>query len=346
MAAAAPVAGESDLPLPDSDIQLITNEHITTTSVSAEDDLPLSQLTDFNPKSPIHDSLSHSLGKRRKSKPMRYGAYETSEKRHSHSKSRAVVHDPSSKSLSSPKESSATKGSKLAGGSSPAMIRAVEVQASLGTEHPSCIKLMERTHIDLGYWMGFSLPFSKLYLPKTDTTMVIEDENGDIYHIRYIGNKSGLSAGWRKFVDGHNLLEGDVLVFHLVEPCKFKVYIIRANHLNEADGTLISLLNLEAPTETNTPSSTTQNKRPKSLPLTVVQKKHKLSASQSQISSHLIDHSGNDSEELGSEVLEGSRPSNPDLPFQELTTCENFRIMVKGTCIDSELPDDVRMNYL
>ncbi|XP_024973592.1 B3 domain-containing protein Os01g0234100-like [Cynara cardunculus var. scolymus] len=288
--------------------------------------------------------MTYSLGKRRKSTPMRYGVFETMEKKRSHSKPKVVVHDPSSKCLSSQNESSATKCFKLAAGNSLAMIRAEEVQSSLGTEHPSCIKLMVKAHVDIGYWMGFPQLFGKLFLPKTDTTMVIEDENGDVYHIRYIARKNGLSAGWKKFADWHNLLEGDILVFHLVEPCKFKVYIIRANYLNEVDGAL-SLLNLEAHTETDAPSSTTQSKRPKSLPLIVVQKKHKLSTPRSQMSNHPIDHSGNDSEEVRSEVLEGSRPSKPDLSFQELKTFEDFRIMVKGTCIDSELPDDVRMNY-
>lgn len=77
----------------------------------------------------------------------------------------------------------------------------------------------------------------------------------------------------------------------------------------------------------------------------MVPKKHKLSTISSQIINHRMEQSGNNSEEIGSEVLEGSKPSKPNLSFQELNTFKDFHIMVKGVCIDSELPDDVRMNY-
>ena len=57
----------------------------------------------------------------------------------------------------------------------------------------------------------------------------------------------------------------------------------------------------------------------------------------------LLEQSGNTSKEVGSEALE--EPSKPELSLEELRTIEDFHIMVKGVCIDSELPDDVRMNY-
>ncbi|MFS7962765.1 putative transcription factor B3-Domain family [Helianthus anomalus] len=61
-----------------------------------------------------------------------------------------------------------------------------------------------------------------------------------------------MSAGWNKFAAGHSLLDGNVLVFHLVEPYIFKVYIVRENDLKREDET-IARLNLEVHTEqTNT----------------------------------------------------------------------------------------------
>lgn len=60
-------------------------------------------------------------------------------------------------------------------------------------------------------------------MPNKDTTVILEDEHGKQYEMKYIAHKSGLSAGWRQFSVGHNLLEGDVLVFQLVESNKFKV---------------------------------------------------------------------------------------------------------------------------
>lgn len=67
------------------------------------------------------------------------------------------------------------------------------------------------------------MPFCKLHLPFNDATVVLESEIGEEFPIKYIANKTGLSAGWRKFVTGNKLLEGDALVFQLTGPCRFKV---------------------------------------------------------------------------------------------------------------------------
>ncbi|MFS7962764.1 hypothetical protein Hanom_Chr08g00730371 [Helianthus anomalus] len=48
------------------------------------------------------------------------------------------------------------------------MTKAGEVQSSLGTEHPSCIKMVKGL-TDTAYWMGFPLWFGKLFLPKVDS---------------------------------------------------------------------------------------------------------------------------------------------------------------------------------
>ncbi|KAM0057898.1 putative transcription factor B3-Domain family [Helianthus debilis subsp. tardiflorus] len=208
------------------------------------------------------------------------------------------------------------------------MTKAVEVRLSLGTEHPSFIKIMKGQAVIAGA-MAFPITFWKLFvLPKVDSEMVIEDENREIYHVKYLYKQPGLGAGWKKFVAGHNLLVGDVLVFHLVEPYKFKVYIVRANDLKKADD-LITRLNLEArnkqmTSETNT-LSPTRKKTKRAKPL-----------SSSQIISQIMEQLGNNSEALGSEVLGGFRPFKPDLPSQEPE-------VYKGVYIDSELPDDVGM---
>nr|GEW98344.1 B3 DNA binding domain-containing protein [Tanacetum cinerariifolium] len=259
-----------------------------------------------NPNPPIYSPTN----KRRKTKPVRFGGPTVIE---------PVVPDSSSNKSRSPKENSDAK--------SPAEIRAEEVQASLGKESPSCVKLIAKVHVDPGYWMGFLRPFAKTYLPKKDCEMLVEDENRVIEKIKYNADKLGLSAGWKRFTSGHNLVEGDAIVFHLVEPNKFKVYIIRADNLNEVNGALC-LLNMEEQMipEMDMPSlKTKERKRPKSLPL--------------------LEQYRNNSEEVGPEVLEGSRTSKPELSLEELKTIEDFHIMVKGVCIDSELPDDVTMNY-
>ena len=55
--------------------------------------------------------------------------------------------------------------------------------------------------------------------------MVLEDENGLEYDAIYIGNRTGLSGGWRAFAMDHKLEDGDALVFELVRPERFKVML-------------------------------------------------------------------------------------------------------------------------
>ncbi|KAI3813352.1 hypothetical protein L1987_18073 [Smallanthus sonchifolius] len=305
---AASVPGEPNSLSQNSDRYLIQHR---SPPHSADDDSNISQLIQPNnsPPNPPPSPLTSSLGKRRKSKPVRYDVYTTiGQKTRPLSQHNTVVEDSLSKSLSSQKGNSASKHVKSKVKSPPALIKAGELQSSLGTENPSCIKIV-KANVDSAYWMGFPLWFGKLFLPKTDCEMEIEDENGEIHHIKYIPQSTGLSAGWKKFAVGHNLVEGDVLVFHLVESHKFKVYIIRANDLNKVDGAL-SLLNSEAHTEqltseTETPSPTTKKyRRAKSLSSTMDRKEHKLSTPSSQAISIRKEQSGNNSEEIGSEILE------------------------------------------
>lgn len=237
---------------------------------------------------------------------------------------------------------------------SPVMVRAEEVRLSLGSESPSFLKLLVRSHVNTGFWMSLPVPFCKSHLPMNDTTVTLEDEDGEQFELKYIADKTGLSAGWKKFAVGHKLLEGDVLVFHLVGPNKLKVYIIRANDLTEVDGAL-SLLNLDAHKKQNDTGNEQRatilrfkkRKRPKSLSLTVVEKKNKKSGLSSSVPQfgQLVEQSGNDSEEVGSEVLEGSKLSGPTLRFKDIKRFEDFHIHVNGLCIDSDLPKHMRMKY-
>lgn len=56
--------------------------------------------------------------------------------------------------------------------------------------------------------------------------MVLENEDGTEYDAVYIGERSGLSGGWRAFALDHKLDDGDALVFELVEPTRFKVSLL------------------------------------------------------------------------------------------------------------------------
>ncbi|KAM0039669.1 putative transcription factor B3-Domain family [Helianthus debilis subsp. tardiflorus] len=289
-------------------------------------------ITDLNLPNPAEHNLTSAQSaktsdfpdasapvKRKKRKPKRYEGSETD-----------ALSNPSSSSLSLRREKSPIKGFKTPDPSSPTMIRAVEFQNSLGTDFPSCIKTMSSSQVISGFWLGLPLHFCKSYLPKEDATIVLEDEYGAQFEVKYIAYKYGISAGWKRFVVRHNLTIKDILIFQLVESTKFKVYILDINDSSEASHAL-SLLNLAAHTEQSTPVTpslkTKKKKHPESLSVTVSRKKHKKSVR----SSRSVPPSGHHtSEEGGPEVLECSIPSERHLTFQEVKSFQDFHIIVKG----------------
>ncbi|GMI83652.1 hypothetical protein like AT3G19184 [Hibiscus trionum] len=106
--------------------------------------------------------------------------------------------------------------------------RAEHIESTLESEYPSFVKPMLQSHVTGGFWLGFPLHFCKKNLPQHDVTVTLVDEEGEEFATKYLGEKNGLSAGWRGFSIDHNLVDGDALVFQMVAPTKFKVYIIRA----------------------------------------------------------------------------------------------------------------------
>lgn len=72
-------------------------------------------------------------------------------------------------------------------------------------------------------YKGLPTSFCKNNLPSKEFRMVLEDEEGVEFDAVYIGNRTGLSGGWRGFAMHHSLEEGDSLVFELAEHDKFKV---------------------------------------------------------------------------------------------------------------------------
>ncbi|KAK2409549.1 AP2/B3 transcriptional factor family protein [Trifolium repens] len=109
-----------------------------------------------------------------------------------------------------------------------ALDAAEAIQITLESSKPSFIKSMVRSHVYSCFWLGLPSRFCEEHLPKTVYNMTLEDEDGSEYDAVYIGTRSGLSGGWRAFALEHKLDDGDALVFELVEPARFKIYIVRA----------------------------------------------------------------------------------------------------------------------
>ncbi|CAN6332626.1 unnamed protein product [Urochloa humidicola] len=97
-----------------------------------------------------------------------------------------------------------------------------------GLDNPSFVKTMVRSHVSSCFWLGLPTSFCKQNLPPREFRMVLEDEDGAEFDAVYIGNRTGLSGGWRGFAMHHNLEDGDSLVFELAERDRFKIYIIKA----------------------------------------------------------------------------------------------------------------------
>ncbi|PAN34118.1 hypothetical protein PAHAL_6G069600 [Panicum hallii] len=116
---------------------------------------------------------------------------------------------------------------------SHAITKAEELADELGSSFPLFVKPMTQSHVTGGFWLGLPTPFCRKYLPKRDETITLEDEEDDESETLYLTRKMGLSAGWRGFAIEHKLVDGDCLVFQLIERTKFKVYMIRASSYHE-----------------------------------------------------------------------------------------------------------------
>ncbi|XP_061354575.1 B3 domain-containing protein Os01g0234100-like isoform X2 [Gastrolobium bilobum] len=217
-----------------------------------------------------------------------------------------------------------------------AYLRAKEVQANLSPEYPSLLKCMLRSHVTGGFWLGLPKKFCQLHLPKADTIIALEDENGELYETKYLAQKVGLSGGWRGFSLAHNLLEMDVLIFHLVQPSKFKVYIIRSQGSDEMDGAL-GLLKLDdcrkEKDEVDGALDATQGNDSNNSGMI-------FGAHVSQ-----SDQLENTSKDFCSQVWDGIRFSESVISFEEVTGSEKFSIVVNGLVIDSELSMYLRTKY-
>lgn len=96
--------------------------------------------------------------------------------------------------------------------------------------HYLCVFLLLGFRVTLLDLHGFVCNFKGLpsrfcvdNFPEETMEIVLEDEEGEEYEAVYIGRRSGLSGGWKRFALDHKLDDGDALLFQLVEPKRFKV---------------------------------------------------------------------------------------------------------------------------
>lgn len=110
-----------------------------------------------------------------------------------------------------------------------AVKRAEEMESGLGSDHPTFVRSMLPSHVSGGFWLGLYSDFCRRRLPRNDGVVSLVDEEGVEWPVVYLARKTGLSGGWKKFAVEHNLVDGDALVFQLIKPTVFKVFIIRVD---------------------------------------------------------------------------------------------------------------------
>ncbi|VAH59374.1 unnamed protein product [Triticum turgidum subsp. durum] len=221
------------------------------------------------------------------------------------------------------------------------MERAEEVLVKLPAEHPSFVKYMLHSHVVHGFWLGLPSDFCNKHLPKKDTAIVLEDEDGHNYDAKYLGAKQGLSAGWRGFAINHGIKVGDVVVFQLVSSAKFKVYILRANNFTTTDGAL-GLLCLEDGKEKIPKEESSNDVKSEAG-------KEKILKEESSIdvkSEEKPKVAQSDSSNLASEsITDGIKFSDTVIDFDNVKDFSSFSIVVDGLVIDCEFPDHLRETY-
>ncbi|PQP94520.1 B3 domain-containing protein [Prunus yedoensis var. nudiflora] len=219
--------------------------------------------------------------------------------------------------------------------------RAQEVEVSLDPKFPSLLKVMLPSHVTGGFWLGLPKKFCCEHLPKQDIMIVLEDENGEEFETKYLADKVGLSGGWRGFSIAHKLLEGDVIVFHLVNPSKFKVYIVRSNGLDELDGAL-GLMRLDACKKVDT-GDTFACEREESETLEPNSEDNAVAFITK--SCPISDQSESESGDVGFEVLDGLRLSESAVTFEEVKCMDDFNVLVNGLIINSEFSKYILNKY-
>ncbi|KAJ0681013.1 putative transcription factor B3-Domain family [Helianthus annuus] len=105
--------------------------------------------------------------------------------------------------------------------------RAAFFLETLDKELPKFAKCMLPSNVLYSFWLILPKKFCLMHLPDNDATIILVDESGKEFKTNYLKIRHGLSAGWRGFSVAQRLLQGDILFFHLVEPCKLQVNIVR-----------------------------------------------------------------------------------------------------------------------
>lgn len=229
------------------------------------------------------------------------------------------------------------------------------LQSNPSSQYPSFFKQLLKSHLSGKFYLGLPKKFCDAHLPSHDDNVVLVDETEQEYTAKYSFRKHRLCCGWRCFSVAHKLLEGDALIFNLVESCKFRVYIVRASKLAESDGAILqsydaqnymttSTVKVEQQMDGNVCIGALARKMYKTVH--PVDGHREIRKAVSTPDSKLYNaHYENGINHLDSNIPEGIRYPEPILHFEGMKGFGDFRIQVDGLIMDSEMPADIITKY-
>ncbi|XP_051131979.1 B3 domain-containing protein Os01g0234100-like isoform X2 [Andrographis paniculata] len=226
------------------------------------------------------------------------------------------------------------------------------IQSNLSEQYPSFFKQLLKSHLSGKFYLGLPKKFCDAHLPSHDDAVILVNESNQEYTAKYSFRKHRLCCGWRCFSITHKLMEGDGLIFNLIESCKFRVCIIRSGRLSENnDGSLnvqtydiqncipvVTAVKIENQTEEKT--RTGENPGPPYKHINGVNgHHHEMNKARfvAQYGNTVVDH-------FTPDLPEGIRyPESTSVPgFEDLS---NFKIRVDEHILDSEIPTNIRIKY-
>ncbi|XP_073126630.1 B3 domain-containing protein Os01g0234100-like isoform X2 [Henckelia pumila] len=214
-----------------------------------------------------------------------------------------------------------------------ALARAEKFQANLSPEFPSCVKVVTQLQVSLGKDRFLVLPrkFCHQHLPNDKDTVLFVDETEKEFIIGYKSYNRRFRVGWKCFSTANRLLVGDVLVFHLIEHCKFKVYIVRSCRPTKKPKVEDVLTGTEDA-------------------INCMGEKQDLFGDGSDIEDiterlKFDNVPATSRDNISSNVFGSIRFSASVLKFQNVTRFDAFKIYVDGLILDAELPVDAKRTY-
>ncbi|XP_048555268.1 B3 domain-containing protein Os06g0194400-like isoform X2 [Triticum urartu] len=102
-----------------------------------------------------------------------------------------------------------------------ALTKAEELKSQLCSDHPSFVKpICYKTAT--ASCLRIPQLFKEWYLPWCNEMIYLVDEQDVEFHLPYHALSGSIGTGWKMFAIGHNLADGDCLVFQQVQKTKFK----------------------------------------------------------------------------------------------------------------------------